>query len=79
VFKNCSLQEADFTNCNLSSSVFDNCNLEKATFENTILDKADFRTAYHYTINPELNSIKKAKFSLIGVVGLLSKYDIIVE
>jgi fluoroquinolone resistance protein len=43
------------------------------------LEKADLRTAYNYSIDPSINKIKKAKFSLPGVVGLLSKYDIEIE
>lgn len=76
VFKNTQLQETDFTECDLSGAVFDQCDLSKAMFENTILEKADFRTAYHYTIDPTINRIKKARFSLSGVVGLLAQYDI---
>lgn len=79
VFKNCSLQEVDFTEADLSGSVFNNCNLAKAVFENTILEKADFRSSYNYSINPELNRVKKAKFSAAGVIGLLDKYDIEIE
>ncbi|HUZ61183.1 MAG TPA: hypothetical protein VMU83_20575 [Hanamia sp.] len=29
----------------------------------TNLEKADFRSAFNYSIDPELNEIKKAKFS----------------
>jgi fluoroquinolone resistance protein len=50
-----------------------------AIFENTILEKADFRTAYNYTIDPVQNRIKKAKFSVTGIAGLLSRYDIAIE
>jgi uncharacterized protein YjbI with pentapeptide repeats len=78
-FKHCSLQEVDFTEADLSGSVFDNCDFAGATFENTNLEKADFRTAYNYAINPETNRVKKAKFSIQGIAGLLTKYDIIVE
>ena len=46
--------------------------------DQTILEKADFRTAKNYSIDPEQNRLKKAKFSLSGVVGLLRKYDIVV-
>jgi fluoroquinolone resistance protein len=76
VFKNCSLQEADFTEADVSGAVFDNCDLAKAVFDNTLLEKADFRTAYHYSINPEKNRLKKAKFSAAGIAGLLDQYDI---
>ena len=50
-----------------------------AIFDNTILEKSDFRTSYNYAMNPEINSIKKAKFSLQGIPGLLGKYNIEVE
>jgi fluoroquinolone resistance protein len=76
VFKNCSLTEVDFTETDLSGAVFDNCNMANAVFENTILEKADFRTAYDYSIEPTQNKIKKAKFSMAGIAGLLRRYDI---
>lgn len=78
-FKNCSLHEVDFTETDLTSSVFDNCDFNNAHFENTILEKVDLRTSYHYSIDPELNRVKKAKFSMAGIVGLLAKYDIEIE
>ena len=79
IFTSCKLEEVDFTEADLSSSVFDNCDLSKTIFENTILQKVDFRTAYNYSINPEKNNIKKAKFSLPEVMGLLNNYDIEIE
>jgi uncharacterized protein YjbI with pentapeptide repeats len=78
-FTNSQLQETDFTECDLSSSIFDRCDLTKAMFENSILEKVDFRSASNYIIDPEINRIKRAKFSLPGVTGLLSKYDIVIE
>jgi fluoroquinolone resistance protein len=77
-FRNCTLQEVDFTESDLSGSVFDKCDLAGARFENTILDKVDFRTAFNYTINLQLNKAKKAQFSLTGLPGLLSGYDIVI-
>ena len=70
------LQEVDFVEADLSGAVFDNCNLERAAFERSNLEKADFRTAYHYSIDPDLNKLKKTKFSTLGLSGLLDKYDI---
>lgn len=78
-FINCSLQEADFAETDLTAAVFDNCNLLHALFDNSILEKADFRTSFHYSINPEINKIKKAKFSAAGLAGLLDKYDLEIE
>ena len=78
-FKNSSLKESDFSECDLSGSIFENCDLEGALFENTILEKADFRTSFNYTIDPEINRIRKAKFSISEISGLLDKYDIEID
>lgn len=78
-FSNSQLQEADFAEADLCGAVFEHCNLAQAVFDHSLLEKADFRTAYHYTINPETNRIKQAKFSIQGLAGLLSKYDITIE
>src|SRR5690606_3241242 len=79
IFKNSQLQETDFVEADLTSAVFDNCNLMQAVFDSTILEKADFRTAYNYSINPETNRIKKTRFSIEGIPGLLHTYDIDIE
>lgn len=79
VFKNCKLHEVDFTGSDVSGVVFDMCDLDRANFENSILEKADFRTAYNFSIDPEMNKMKKAKFSLDGLAGLLEKYDLVIE
>lgn len=78
IFRNCQLREIDFSESNLTNVIFDNCDLAQAIFINTILDKADFRTAYNYSLDPENNRIKKAKFSILGISGLLDKYDIVI-
>jgi fluoroquinolone resistance protein len=79
IFKNCNLQEVDFTETDVSNSLFENCDLALAKFENTILEKADLRSSYNYSIDPVINQIKKAKFSLTGIAGLLDRYDIEIE
>ena len=79
VFKNCQLQETDFTDSDLSGSTIENCDFLQATFLNTNLEKADLRSSINYAIDPELNKIKKAYFSLYGVPGLLAKYDIRID
>jgi uncharacterized protein YjbI with pentapeptide repeats len=73
------LHEVDFVDADLSMALFDNCDLQGAIFENSLLEKTDFLTAKNYSINPEINRIRKAKFSIPEVVGLLSKYDIIIK
>ena len=59
--------------------MFDDCNLMQAIFDQTNLEKANFYTAYNYYIDPNNNRVKKAKFSIDGVYGLLAKYDLIIE
>lgn len=78
-FKNSKMNEVDFTEADLSNSSFDNCDLKKAIFENTNLEGVDFRTSYNFSIDPGLNRIKKAKFSLPWITGLLDKYDIVID
>jgi uncharacterized protein YjbI with pentapeptide repeats len=70
------LIEVDFSESNLRNSIFENCDLERAIFENTNIEKADFRSSNNYVINPDINKIKNAKFSLTGSIGLLAKHDI---
>ncbi|HEX3383845.1 MAG TPA: pentapeptide repeat-containing protein [Mucilaginibacter sp.] len=76
VFKDCSMIETDLTEADLSDCKFENCNLHRATFDQTILKNADLNTSYNFIIDPDNNDIKKAKFSVHGLAGLLGKYDI---
>jgi fluoroquinolone resistance protein len=78
-FKNSKMVEVDFTGTDLSDSGFINCDLQRTIFKNTDLEGVDFRTSFNYSIDPESNRIKKAKFSLQGITGLLDKYDIEIE
>lgn len=79
IFKNCVLQEVDFSEADFSQAVFHECDLMNAIFDQSILEKTDFRTAYNYIIHPENNRIRKAKFSPSGIAGLLQHYDIVIE
>jgi fluoroquinolone resistance protein len=79
IFSGCSLKEVDFTESDLSAAAFINCDLANATFLQTNLEKADFRKATNYAFDPELNKIKKAKFSHADIAGLLRKYNIEIE
>ncbi len=78
-FKNTQLREVDFTEADLTGSFFDGCDLSAAIFQKTILEKCDFRTSFNYVIDPENNKIKKAKFALTGIAGLLEKYGIEID
>ena len=78
-FRDCSLQEVDFTESDLSGTALVNCDLSGSMFEGTNLEKTDLRSAFNYTLDPEINRVKKARFSLQGITGLLGKYGIEVE
>ncbi len=75
-FTNCSLKEVSFAGADLTKAVLADCNLDNAIFNSTVLNEADLRSAYNYTIDPEINPMRKAKFSMPGIPGLLEKYDI---
>jgi uncharacterized protein YjbI with pentapeptide repeats len=78
-FQNCIMNEVDFTSTDLSGAVFNECDLMHSTFEQTNLEKADLRGAIHFSINPELNKIKKVKVLQSGLAGFLEKYELDVE
>lgn len=73
------MQEIDFAESDLTNATFDNCDLTLAVFDRTVLEKVNFLTSYNYSIDPENNRLKKAKFSMNGLAGLLGKYDIEIE
>jgi len=75
-FISCSLSNVDFVEADLTASLFDNCDMMGTQFERTILEKCDFYSSFNFVINPNNNRIKKAKFSIQGVIGLLENYDI---
>jgi fluoroquinolone resistance protein len=79
LFNNSKIVESDFTETDLDHSSFNGCDLLKTQFFNTNLVGVDFRNAMNYTIDPDQNRIRKAKFSIPGTIGLLDKYDIEIE
>ncbi|MFC5624124.1 pentapeptide repeat-containing protein [Algoriphagus winogradskyi] len=75
-FINCRLLETDFTKADLTGSDFQGSDLSGTTFDQTTAEKVDFRNAIHYSIDPEINRIKGARFDLDGLPGLLGRYGI---
>lgn len=73
------LFETDFVEADLTGADFQDSDLKGPIFENTVLEKADFRHAKNFIIDPENNRVKKTKFSMDGLPGLLQKYGIEVE
>ena len=79
VFNGCNMTHADFTDAGLTGAPLTQCDLTDAKFENTNLENADLRGSVNYLVDPELNRIRKARFSLDGLPGLLTRYNISVE
>lgn len=78
-FVGCSLEEADFADADLSTAVFQDCTLTGAVFQNTRLAGADFRGATGFVIDPESNGITGAHFTLSGLLGVVARYNLVVE
>ena len=78
-FKDSNLLEVEFTEADLSGVTFDNCNLQRAIFDQSKLEKTNFKSAFNFSINPSNNYIRKAKFSLQGLKGLLEQYDLEID
>ncbi|MEN0050801.1 MAG: pentapeptide repeat-containing protein [Bacteroidota bacterium] len=78
-FHDCQLHHVDFAEADLSNSKLTKCDLLNATFDYTNLEQADLRGATQYSIDPEKNRLKGAKFSLLEVVRLLEKYGLVIE
>jgi fluoroquinolone resistance protein len=79
VFHQCSLKDVDFVEADLTNAVFNHADLLNAKFDGTLLDGADFTTAENIQLDPERNKIRKAKFNLQSLPGLLVKYQIKVD
>lgn len=75
-FFSCSMKDVSFVGTQLKQSVFDKCDLMGTIFNDSNLTECNFTTSSNYQIDPEFNVLKKAKFSLQGLPGLLEKYDI---
>ncbi len=78
-FSNCKIHGADFTQADLSKCKFHNCDFWDAIFANTNVAGVDFTTSKNFTIDPTINNVKKAKFLSSDLVGLLTRFDIIVR
>lgn len=79
LFEDCSLIESDFSEADLTSAIFRNCDLNRTIFSRTILKGADLTSASNFNIDPENNTMAKAKFSSNALSGLLLKYNLIIE
>lgn len=78
-FKNCRLHGVNFSQTDLSKVEMEDCDLHDAIFDRTNLTAMNFTTNRNFIIDPQLNLVKKARFSASNLAGLLAKFDIIIE
>jgi uncharacterized protein YjbI with pentapeptide repeats len=75
-YENCKYAKCILSSTDLSSILFIDCAFMDSDLSLVNLAKTCFRDAVNYSIDPEKNKIKKARFSSAGIAGLLDKYDI---
>lgn len=72
----CLAHEVDFRESNLSQAVFSGTDLQGSLFADSDLRAADLRSARNYLINPAINKLSGARFSLPEALALLYALDI---
>jgi uncharacterized protein YjbI with pentapeptide repeats len=76
IISSCRISESDFSACELGKADFSGSIFDRVMFHHCNLEKADFREAEGYSINPESNKIRSARFSLpeaqsfLGFLGI---------
>ena len=78
-FEYCDLAESDFGEADLSGAVLRDCDLERTIFNYTNLEKTNLLGATKFTIDPDNNKMKGARFSASEVIRLLDKYGLVIE
>jgi uncharacterized protein YjbI with pentapeptide repeats len=72
----CNAVNVDFREANLTYADFSRSDLSESLFIHTDLSEADLSQARNYVIDPGINNLKKAKFSLPEAMSLLYNMDI---
>jgi fluoroquinolone resistance protein len=75
----CTAREADFSEANLSDADCRGTDFTLARFLHTNLGKANFVDAANYSIDPMMNRVNQARFSLPEAIALLQALDIVIE
>ncbi|MCC8166074.1 MAG: pentapeptide repeat-containing protein [Planctomycetes bacterium] len=73
------LLDCAFIGCDLTGCVFRESDFLNTNFQDCDLSNADFRQARNYRINTASNRLRKARFSVPEVFGLLDNLDIVIE
>lgn len=78
-FERCSMKGVVLERTDLSEAVLRECDLLDAVFGATQLRGTDLTTAFNFRIDPDRNSLKGARLTLQGAMGLLLKYGVVIE
>jgi uncharacterized protein YjbI with pentapeptide repeats len=78
-FENCKMHSVNFTMADLVKTELLNCDLYEAIFNNTNLSGVDLTKVTNFSIDPEMNKMKHARFRPQDLERLLYKYDLIIE
>jgi fluoroquinolone resistance protein len=73
---NCNVVNVDFREADLTGSDFSGSDLTDSLFLHTKLREANLAQARNYSINPGLNDLQAAKFSMPEAIALLYNMDI---
>jgi uncharacterized protein YjbI with pentapeptide repeats len=75
----CVAHNADFAEADLSRATCTGTDFADSRFLQTDLTEADFAGARNYAISPNMNVLKKARFSLPEAISLLYGLDIVLS
>jgi uncharacterized protein YjbI with pentapeptide repeats len=75
-FTNCKIKDSYFQETFLAGVLFDGSSFEGTLFHNANLEEASFCNATGYNIDPRVNKVRKAKFTVPDVLNLLSGFEI---
>ncbi len=79
VMERCSAKEVDLAEADLRDAVCRGTDFAGAKFHATNLEHADLREALNYAIDPRVNKVRGASFSLPEAAALLRGLDIVIE
>ena len=73
------MHEVNFTKADLTKTTFQDCDLYEGIFAQTNLSGVDLTAIQNFSIDPEINNLKKAKLLSQDLERLLYKYELIIE
>ncbi|HIW97615.1 MAG TPA: pentapeptide repeat-containing protein [Candidatus Tidjanibacter gallistercoris] len=79
MFRHCRMRGTVFDRCMMKETLFEMCDMHEASFSDCDLTGTDFLTSDGFTLDPETNRLRGARFAVASLPGLLAKYRIKTE